>query len=271
MFSTPQYTGTSLFGRAYRVMMENDAHAAGSVDRELTARMIRLCPQTAVYLYDEYTPVVSRYRAGARPELERCVREATAGGRSSEERIEGIAGFTAALAERVDDEGLDATILGGTAERIVERGSDWCTDVARVACVLCQVAGIPARMVYLFDTAQAYSAHVIIEAHRRGTWGAVDSSTDVVYRHRGGAPASTWELTNDLGLVESHYRDESTLYTRAGQFRAAAVVNYFAWERRKYDFTTSGLNDYYRSILEMAGKGWPGGLKWLHGEDDGAG
>ena len=27
------------------------------------------------------------------------------------------------------------------------------------------------------------------------------------------------------------------------------------------------MNDYYRSILSMADRGWPGGLRWLHGED----
>ena len=34
-----------------------------------------------------------------------------------------------------------------------------------------------------------------------------------------------------------------------------------------YDYAVSPINDYYRSILEMSGRGWPGGLRWLHGED----
>ena len=33
-----------------------------------------------------------------------------------------------------------------------------------------------------------------------------------------------------------------------------------------YDYTVTGLNEYYRAILTMANKGWPGGLRWLHGE-----
>ncbi|MHC4713439.1 MAG: hypothetical protein ACYTAN_09250 [Planctomycetota bacterium] len=71
---------------------------------------------------------------------------------------------------------------------------------------------------------------------------------------------------NDADLVRAHAR-EGALYTKAEQFRAAAIVNYFVQGSARYDYTTSGLNDYYRSILEMADAGWPGGLRWLHGED----
>ena len=47
-----------------------------------------------------------------------------------------------------------------------------------------------------------------------------------------------------------------------------AIVNYFVWEADRYDFTVSGLNPYTRSILEQSMRGWPGGLRWLHGEDE---
>ena len=30
----------------------------------------------------------------------------------------------------------------------------------------------------------------------------------------------------------------------------------------------SKLDSYNRRVLEMANAGWPGGLRWLHGEDD---
>jgi len=31
----------------------------------------------------------------------------------------------------------------------------------------------------------------------------------------------------------------------------------------------SGINAHYRAILEMSRKGWPGGLRWLFGEERG--
>ncbi len=137
-----------------------------------------------------------------------------------------------------------------------------------------QIAGFPARIVYLADTEKAYSGHAIVEVYRDDVWGAVDPSTNVIYRHpegKPGKPASTWELMNDSELVEMHSRGDLTPYTKAEQFRSAAISNYFIWlwkeYSRRYSYKTSGINDYYRSILEMAEKGWPSGLRWLHGED----
>ena len=261
-----RFRGIGQFGLAYKVMLENDSHAPGSVDRVLFEEMVRLCSETADYLYTDYTPLKILYRKGRRSELELYLRTITAESSSDEEIIERIALFTSRLQENVEDD-LDKMQIGGIEEEIIERGSDWCTDLARVGCVLCQVAGFPSRLVILADTEKAYGGHVIIEVYRAGFWGAVDTTTDVVYRRPGDKPASTWELMNDPQLIERHWRDESTLYTKAGRFRAAALTNYFVWRRKDYDYTVSGVNDYYRSILEMANKGWPGGQRWLHDED----
>lgn len=260
------YRGIAQFGRAYQMMLQEDSHALGSVVRVLMDRMIRLCSDTATRLYTDFTPLESLYLKGTRPELERCAEEGTTGCSSLEERIEGIVTFTRGLGRLVSNDLVDM-VLGGTEEEITARGSDWCTDVARVGCILFQVLGLPARLVNLFDTSQAYSGHVIVEVHRNGAWGAVDTSTAVVYRLPDGWPASTWRLMNQPALVDAHRRGRETLYTTPGQFRAAALSNYFVWESDKYIYKTSGLNDYYRSILEMSDRGWPGGLRWLHGED----
>lgn len=261
-----QYMGTSQFGPAYRIMLENDAHAPGSVDRVLMERMVRLCPQTSAYLYTEHTPTQITYRRGLRPELERYVDQIAADCSSDEDEIAAIARFCSDLGKTAPQD-LDEMLVGGTEEEIVRRGSDWCTDVARVGCVLCQIAGFPARLVYLADTDQAYSGHDIIEVHRDSTWGAVDPTTAVIYRHPEGTPASTWELMNRPEWIEAHRRATSAFYTRAGQFRSAAISNYFVGEWEDYDYTISPINSYYRSILEMSDQGWPGGLRWLHGED----
>lgn len=263
-----RYQGSSQFGPAYQIMLENDPHAPGSVDRVLMERMIRLCPETANYLYTDYTPTQVRYEKGSRPEMERYVEVATTGCGSDEERLEGLVTFTSSLGEAANQD-LDAMRVGGTEEEIIARGSDWCTDVARVGCVLCQVAGFPARLVYLADTQRAYSGHVIIEVYRRGAWGAADPATAVVYRHPDGRPASTWELMNQPHLIQAHWRGAATPYTTAEQFRSAAISNYFVSDRQNYDYTVSPINAYYRAILEMSHQGWPGGLRWIHGEDIG--
>lgn len=260
------FTGPAAFGRAYQYMMEHDAHAPCSVDRELVRRMVRLCPKTASELYTRFTSLDVLYEQGSRPRLESILDEHTPNAAGAEEILESIATFTRSLSEHAEQD-LSRMQIGGAEEEIVRRGSDWCTDVARVACVLCQIAGFPCRIVYLFDLNKAYSGHVIVEAWREGAWGALDSITGVIYRRAGGQPASTWDLVNDAKLVEAHRDDPRAFYTTVGQFRAAAIANYFCWESGRYDYTVTGPNEYYLSILEMSNRGWPGGIRWLHQED----
>lgn len=264
-FDVRPYQGLGQFGPAYRYMLERDSHAPGSVDQVLLQRMVRLTPQTALYLYDEYTPTEVQYERGARPSLERLADELTKDCLTQAQRVGAVARFCAGLAKNAIDD-LDHMVLGGTEEEIIARGSDWCTDVARVGCILCQIAGIPARIAYLFDTSAAYSGHAIIEAYRGGVWGAVDTSTAVVYRLEDGTPANCWDLIGHPEVLDAYREDSLARYSRSEQFRGVAIVNYLLSEWQSFDYTPSGLNGYTRSILEMSDKGWPGGLRWLHGE-----
>ena len=260
-----RFQGIGQFGPAYRRMLEADSHAPGSVDRALLDQMVRLCDATAPYLYTVHTPATVSHERGSRPELERIVAPWPAAGDDPEATVAALAAFCAHLGDGADNDDLDALIVGGTEEEIIQRGFDWCTDVARVGCALCQVAGLPARLVVLADTERAYSGHVIIEAFRDGRWGAVDTSTCVVYRDADGRPATTWQLMNDPALIETCGKGKC--YSNAGQFRAACIANYAVADRDRYDYTTSGVNNTYRSILEHSALGWPGGLRWLHAED----
>ena len=263
-------TGPKAFGRAYRIMLDNDPHARGSADRAIVASMVRLCDETASYLYDGCPSRSAGCVAGARPALERFLARAGTSAGGPEQRVAAIAELTRGLAERSPAGGLAAMRFGGTEEQIVERGSDWCADVARVGCALYQVAGFPCRMVYLFDLRAAYRGHVIVEVHRSAKWGAVDPISAVVYRTGDGAPATTWELMNDAGLVERH-AGPVAWYTNREQFTAAGIADYHVQDAARYDYPVTGVNDYTRAVLSMADRGWPGGLRWLHGESGGAG
>ena len=261
-----EFTGISAFGRAYQSMMERDAHAFGSVDRVLAASMVRLHPQTTDYLYSSFTPLEVRYTRGTRPKLEAILDSIYRSGSGVEERLAAIAEFTSGLGEKTEQD-LKRMRVGGTEEEIIARRSDWCSDVARVACALCQVAGLPARIANLFDLSQAYSGHVIAEVYRTGRWGALDSSTGVVYSAADRLPASVWALMNNLELKHKHREASRGFSSTPGQFSAAGIVNYHVWDHELYDYTVTGVNDYYISILSMSRKGWPGGLRWLHEED----
>lgn len=90
-----------------------------------------------------------------------------------------------------------------------------------------------------------------------------------MYTHADGRPASTWDLKQEPDLIRSHGRGTGSRYTTPEQFRAAAISEYPPDAAGEY--RVAGINPYYRSILEMAARGWPGGLRWLHGEDGGSG
>jgi hypothetical protein len=265
MIDTTRLIGVGCFGPAYQRMLLNDTHAVGSVDRRLIDTMLRLCDETAEFIYEGCTPTEVDYEPGSRPALERAAARACTDRRSDETRLAGIARFCSALGEGSGNDGdLDALRFGGTEEQILARGSGWCADLARAACAMCQVAGLAARMVYLADTARAYSGHVIIEAYRDGGWGAVDPIAGIVYARPGGEPASTWDLMREPALFDAA---PDHPYASAEQFRAAAVANYPIWHAERYAYPVSGINGYYRSILTASRHGWPGGLRWLHEED----
>ena len=251
-------------------MLDNDPHAPGSADRAIVASMIRLCDETAHYLYGGYTSPTIGSVAGTRPKLERFLPEVGSPAGGTVRRVAAIADLTRRLAEKSSAGGMSAMRFGGTEEQIIDRGSDWCADVARVGCALYQVAGFPCRLVCLFDLQAAYRGHVIVEVHRSGRWGAVDPISGVVYRTDDGAPATTWELMNDADLVKRHAGAEAW-YTNPEQFTAAGIANYRVRDAARYDYTVTGVNDYTRAVLSMADRGWPGGLRWLHGEPDKAG
>jgi hypothetical protein len=261
-----RYRGLDQFGKAYRILFENDPHPAGSVDRVLMASMLRLCDETAPFLYSRFTPNQIAYRAGERPLLDGIVSQFRTRAHDPEQMVAAISRYTSTLKESAPSE-LNALRFGGTEEEILARGSDWCTDVARVACALYQVAGLPSRLAYLADLEHAYSGHTIVEVLRSDRWGAVDALTDVVYRWEDGLPASVWDLSRNPALLVQHYRDEDTRYTRSGQFGEAAISNYSLGPMEKFNYTVGGVNPYYRSVLGMSDRGWPGGLRWLFGED----
>jgi transglutaminase-like putative cysteine protease len=266
MSGTPRVVGPSWFGPRYAEMMRHDPHAAGSIDRQLLATAVGLDARTAPALYRPTPRPVPRYRAGSRPRLEAIARSVVATAAGDEARVRAIARFTAALGERAPAS-LEELRFGGTEEAIVARGSDWCTDVARVAAALAQVAGIPARLVQLADTERPYCGHTVIEAFRRGRWGCVDALTGVVYLDDRGRPASTWDLVRHPRWVARHGRAGRSTYSRVGQFRRCAIAHYRLLPAGAPNYRTSRINSYYRSILRMSEQGWPGGLRWLHGED----
>ncbi|MCY3921338.1 MAG: hypothetical protein OXG27_02940 [Chloroflexi bacterium] len=218
---------------------------------------------SANYLYRDYTPTQARYEPGSRPELESAVRCALKlpsleSHVVSLESLRQVSTCLADIASSADDVPLEDLVFGGTEERVIARPTVWCTDLARAACVMLHVAGAAARIVCLFDTARAYSGHQVIEAYVTGSWVCADPVNGFVYEKSDGTPASALDVMPERRTSSGKQN---------GLFRAVFLVNYNPVVASNYEFTESRANAYYLSILTQSSAGWPGGLRWLHGED----
>jgi len=236
------------------------------VDRQILESSVGLDARSARFLYHDSSLTRIPYASGTRPALEALAAEIEAPRGSAEGRVRAVARFLSGARNGESDE-IEALRFGGIEEAIIARESTWCTDVSRAACALYQVMGLPSRMVLLADTEKAYSGHAVVEVYRACRWGAVDCVTGAVYATPAARPASTWDLMRNADWIGRAYRDPEERVARKGQFRAAAIASYAVGRRDARRYPVSRVSPYYRSILRMSERGWPGGLRWLHGEE----
>lgn len=145
------------------------------LDRYQGNWFINYRPETAKYLYEEYTPLHVDYKKGTLPTYEAVAAKFTPGLTTDTDKA--IALLTKAVPASVKhpvmppcgpptkpDRNLDD-------EALIKSGCAWCNEQARVFIRLCQVSGIPARMVHLFG-----QNHTVAEFYADGRWVMADAS-----------------------------------------------------------------------------------------------
>jgi len=155
-------------------------------------------PETAAYIYSDngYTPRETEYLQGALPACERLAARHTAGLNGGRDKAAAL--LTRALPDVLlhpgipplgpkcpKDRGLDD-------EGLLKTGVGYCNEQARVFVRLCQVSGIPARLVFLFY-ADRVQGHVVAEFYADGRWAMADSSWCCVFPGPDGQPMSAAE------------------------------------------------------------------------------
>jgi len=265
-------TGISSFGKQYEIMYKNDVQAEGSVVRTLFEKMVKLDERSVDYLYNSYTDLSKRYKPGSRMFLENIVDGLK--GQTDSETVDNIIKYCRNIVENCDTDTEDM-FFGGTEEEIVERGTYWCTDIARVACIMFQIAGFPSRMLTTANTKFAYCGHEVTEVYYNNKWGVTDANSGVVIKNQDGSPASAWEIHKDYNIANKIFFKQSPeskqesyfLYSPGEQYESVGITNYYIDEKEKYNYKTSKVNDYCREILRNSDEQWAGGLRWIHGED----
>lgn len=238
--------GYGVFGRPYEIMLKNDLHAPESIDHALLRDMILLDEESYPLLY---TAPVRRDLSSH--ELYSFAQRFL----STDERttVRNVLDFTSGIALNYNVDFRDM-LFGGTEKQILERGTDWCADMARVGAVLLQCLGIPCRIVHLADLSKAYYGHVVGEAYYEGHWGAVDFIYG--YQFLSGRPASAYDIMHDpsiLAQCSDEYR---------GYYSAVAISEYDP-ANASNDYTVSKPNEYCMKLIYTDHNG-----RWIMGEAD---
>ena len=171
--------------------------AVQGIDRYHANHFVVYGPETAEFLYREYTPLKVGYKKGLLPAYENVAAEHTGGLTSDREKAVALLRAMPKILKhptmppcgkhvRADRGLLDEPLLAS--------GAGFCNEQARVFVRLCQVLDIPARLVFLFY-ADNRTGHTIAEFYADGHWSMADTSWFCVF------PAADGHL---LSAAEAH-------------------------------------------------------------------
>jgi hypothetical protein len=196
--------------------------------------------ETARYLYSDYSPLSVHYKPGTLPAYEKIVAEHTAGLTNDRDKAVALLrmvpeklvlhpGIVPMGPQTPKDRGLDD-------EALLASGRAWCNEQARVFIRLCQVAGIPARLIYLFYSPPP-SGHVIAEFYADGRWSMADASYLCVFPAADGHLMSAAEChgAGKMPAGEAYFRrlQQMTTYSDERMVGAKFLPQADAAERGK--------------------------------------
>lgn len=238
--------GFNIFGKAYDYMFRNDMHDENSVDYDFHRKMILLDSKSDDLLYNSSKYTISNKIVNH--DLYDFAQQFK--GSSWMESMRNILAYTRII---VRDFNLpfENMIFGGTEKEIIDRGTDWCTDISRVGCALLQCLKIPCRIVTLVNTKQAYNGHTVCEAivdkqfvmcdFTYGVLGYLDESYSVK------------SLISNHNVVDKIYSEIINSGNNRdyilGLFDKAGYNDYDI--TKKHNYNKSKPNDYYLNMMQL--------------------
>ena len=231
--------------KAYRLNYEQmRVNYGDNVDFQLRQEQVVLCPQTVDVLYGQFAPVATRYQKGTRPELERVVREVAAHCGTEREKVLALMRYCRDLYDEKWYKGeFNHYVYGGTEEELIEKGEILCECLGRLMVALCEIAGIPGRIVM-----HVIGGHICAEIYVDGHWAYVDPRCGVYFLKPDGSFASVWDLWQGPELIRAQ-----------GDAVKAEVSPWFTWEERAWKcehkyFHPDEINGFENYSLADAGR-----------------
>ena len=199
----------------------------GGVDFQLRSEGVLLRKENASILYSPEAVPQLRYLPGSRPELEKIVRKLTANCCNQQEKALNIMRFCRDLYQKkpypVD---WPNYIFGGTEEELIAKGEILCEALARLQVALCEIAGIPGRIVMHIG-----GGHVTSEVYVDGAWGYIDPRMGIYFLKADGKLASVQELIDSPQLIDQQnvkVKQDTVAYARWEERAAASREKYFS-------------------------------------------
>ena len=159
------------------------------------------------------------------------------------------------------DQCFEAVLFGGIEKEIIDRGTDWCTDISRVGVALLQCLNIPARIAIVVNRSVAYHGHQVVEAYINNQY----VMCDFLYGLMGftNEAAAVKDLLKNQRLVREIYqqkiRCKEQLDTLVGLYGQGAISEYCIMKSNTYK--VSKANEYYLKMMTLEHDG-----NWLLNE-----
>lgn len=214
-------------------LFDADPHRAGSVDAVLLDRQIPLTVQSQLSL--AAWPGRPPYIQGSRPELEAFVRQALDGAMHDVQKIVALARFVARIphqfptVEHSTASGFygdfSTLLLGGTEEEVIKKGSPLAAERARTLCAMAQVAGLPARVVFLARP-DVRERHTVTEVFITGRWAVFDGFSNRYFAWPKHGYAGAWDVRQLPGIVDNQGDHGRSRYVDSAFYRYAGVAVY---------------------------------------------
>ncbi len=249
--------GFNVFGKPYETMFRNDLHDERSVDQYILRNMILLDEDSKAFLYQKPQRISDDIRFNELYEFSKQFK-----GEGDFDTIKNISKYLYKIVASFDVS-FEDMLFGGTEKEIIERSTDWCTDISRVGATLLQCLNIPSRIVVIVNSNVAYNAHQVVEAYIDGKYMMCDFLYGIVGRIN--SVYSVYDLLNQSELVKNIYhsnvKDKFSLDYISGVYNLAAISTYDI--AKAYNYNISKPNKYYLKMMESKHNG-----QWQMGEDN---
>ena len=237
--------GYDVFGKAYGHMLRNDLHDINSIEHKLMQEQIKLDSVSEPFLYGGYQisyPLENHelYLFSQRFKKKNDL-----------DSIKSIIQYTYELSTNYNLP-LKKMFFGGKEKEILDRGTDWCFDLARLAAVILDCIGLTSRFVFVADPNNAYHGHVLLEVYYNNSWGVVDPLYGYVFYDKKPISAKEILYSSQLQKMDEDYKN---------MFKQIAIAEYNPNDSDN-KYIVSRCNEYTYKLNKIKQNG-----TWLLGED----